>query len=177
MRTVWILAIAGCGAPLEPEGFAIELIEWNADRLDDLKADIGYVESEVNASLSDGETIEVWNGSVAAEVDGGTWAATGTGEHTRTDDLFRSVSWDAEVTVDSVRIGGADVDGTYAWTVDENLFEGAFLTHTVVGSLTVEGDTLDVDLESQRSPSTTNWVRGSVGEATIDWENPTPDVP
>lgn len=171
-----LVLLAGCTAePLDATAFSRDLIVFQAERLEELKAEVGYVEHEVNDGLSDGESSEVWNGTV--DLLDGAWRATGTGTHTRTDDTFRAVAWDAGVTFTDAAIDGSTVSGEVAWTVDENLFEGAFLTHELAGTLTVDGDDLPVALEAQRSWTTTNWVRGTVGAETVDWENPNPDVP
>jgi hypothetical protein len=187
MRRLFIvipaLALA-CGEPTEPADPERALITF----AETMAADV------YNAMWDhvDQETVELWHHEDGASFSGTIELPTASGESYGVDgelvldwsmlfeiqDEMEGIylwSWDVEADIDRLVVPECELSGAGEWTVDQETYDYSWKSHRFVGQLALEdGELQDVEVEFFYSGNL-HWVRGTIGETEVDWENPNAD--
>jgi hypothetical protein len=90
-------------------------------------------------------------------------------------DEVRVWLWDVELEIASLDLPCCEVAGHGGWTVEHQSYDYSWQQHGFVGELIFDGgEPTPVELEALHSGNL-HWVRGTVGETEVDWENPDAD--
>ncbi len=83
--------------------------------------------------------------------------------------------WDFEIDIDRLALSLDELSGTGSWSVEHERYDYNWQSHDFAGQISVNGDDpQDVDFEAFFNGNL-HWVRGTMGDVEVDWENPDAD--
>jgi hypothetical protein len=185
-HTAPILAVIllGCSDPPDPAEVLVDFAEILADDVYD--AIWAVVEGEDGVDLWHLEDGESFSGSASLpSADGQSYGVDGElsvswalgFELTEYDDGVSNWFWDYDLDLTRLALRDGEVGGQGAWAVEHEQYDYQWQSQVFEGQLAIDGGELqDVSYEAHFSGNL-HWVRGSIGEVEVDWENPNPDLP
>ena len=93
------------------------------------------------------------------------------------EDGERAWDWTFEVAYARLALPSCELSGAGSWTVAATWYDIGIEQHAWEGTLALDGgEALPVSFEALHSGNL-HWVRGSIGDTEVEWENPDPDLP
>jgi hypothetical protein len=182
------LTLGACTEPVEPADPGEVLVDFADLMADDVyRALWGGIEEE--------DGIELWVPESGASLAGSVGLPTTSGASYGVDgelsadwSLLFTVSdgpmegeytwdWDFDMDIGRLVLPSSEVSGAGAWAVDSVYYDNVNDSHVFEGSLAIDGgEAMDLSYEAHFSGNL-HWVRGTIGDVEVDWENPNPDLP
>ncbi len=172
------LLVTACTEEAEPTDPAVLLPEF-ADALGDDVYDAVWAGIDAEGldlyALEDGDThsgeLDL-SGSLDGEVSV-TWALT-----YEIQDEAEGIDrwyWDFEIDIERLALSLDEIAGQGSWSVEHERYDYHWQSHDFSGQLSVNGDDAqDVDFEAFYNGNL-HWVRGTMGDVEVDYDNPDAD--
>lgn len=176
--------VCACAPPADPAETLIDFAEVMADDVYD--AAWAGVTAEDGLDLWHLEDGAAFSGSLTLPTDDGQshgvdgelsvdWALQF--ELTDYDDSVSNWYWDVQLDISRLALPTCEISGQGAWAVEHEQYDYQWQSQLFEGQLAIDGgDLQDVAYEAHFSGNL-HWVRGTIGEVEVDWENPNPDLP